>query len=662
MDIYKYHFHDVLISPHKYVYQHNTVPSILGACSLNNNYLAYYRNGMITSGKVATSRYENVIHDPCIIATNYDYHYGHFLLESLNRLYLIKQLPGDIPIVYVSCTKNNTTLRPYESEVLDLLNVHNPIYFLNSTALFKSVWACPPGLALDQFILPEQLKAYEIAASRPELGFKVYISRSKIANGQCENETELEKLLAARGWKICHPEDLDIKKQIEILAAAEKIFTISGSALHNMIFLHDIKARMIVIPRIHTATYNALASLKCKDYWLLNIERHITAKGSAATKDEFTLNIGAIRRILEDSSDFERLEPIEKYLTKPTQVSQAFFSLPKVLATSQNNGKKSTNVVYNLFYKIIVTQGRDRNNNALKILAYLVKKNLIQEYMRPYIELLIARTYPALTEVFDIYWKSRNAPGNAEACKTNLANLDAMITEILQSYEPPCTPDRKNALVEIKRPVRMNLDEIGLQTGTDKSSAIHNYLHFYDELFAKYRDANFAFLEIGIYKGASIRMWESYFTQASIYAVDIVPNNEIFARATVLIGNAIDPSFMDPLLKMIKPFIIIEDASHNYSHQIKIFQQSFPYLRPGGYYVCEDLQVCFGRYRSLGYNDSKQDSATYFGQLALLSLNKGDPACHPGLENASTHQISLSKQIDYIIFKPHCVIIRKKII
>lgn len=53
-----------------------------------------------------------------------------------------------------------------------------------------------------------------------------------------------------------------------------------------------------------------------------------------------------------------------------------------------------------------------------------------------------------------------------------------------------------------------------------------------------------------------------------------------------------------PLVAKEKPFIFIEDGSHKWSEQIQTFEDAFVFLAAGGYYVCEDLSVAYGKYRS----------------------------------------------------------------
>ena len=61
-----------------------------------------------------------------------------------------------------------------------------------------------------------------------------------------------------------------------------------------------------------------------------------------------------------------------------------------------------------------------------------------------------------------------------------------------------------------------SLDAIGMQVGTDKSSAHHNYLVLYERFFGPLRHAPITL------QGASLKMWERYFPNASIVGADII--------------------------------------------------------------------------------------------------------------------------------------------
>jgi hypothetical protein len=68
----------------------------------------------------------------------------------------------------------------------------------------------------------------------------------------------------------------------------------------------------------------------------------------------------------------------------------------------------------------------------------------------------------------------------------------------------------------------LTLDELGLKYGTDKASLHHNYLNFYEGFVAPLRDQPLTLLEIGVFQGASLRMWREYFPYAKVVGVDIM--------------------------------------------------------------------------------------------------------------------------------------------
>jgi hypothetical protein len=142
-----------------------------------------------------------------------------------------------------------------------------------------------------------------------------------------------------------------------------------------------------------------------------------------------------------------------------------------------------------------------------------------------------------------------------------------------------------------------SLDELGLRFGTDKSSSLHNYLTFYERYFAPIRHKNLRFLEIGVFRGASLAVWESYFPNAHLVGADIDSAALGLARPRVSI-EIVDQSNLECLVGLgMKhgPFdIVIEDGSHFWEHQITSLKTIFPFVRKGGIYIVEDLQTNFG--------------------------------------------------------------------
>jgi|LakMenE01Jun11ns_1017448.scaffolds.fasta_scaffold9391700_1 hypothetical protein len=73
----------------------------------------------------------------------------------------------------------------------------------------------------------------------------------------------------------------------------------------------------------------------------------------------------------------------------------------------------------------------------------------------------------------------------------------------------------------------MNLYDIIDNDRTDKNT-LHSYLDLYQSLFnnKKYTAKNI--LEIGIYRGGSIKLWSEFFINAKIYGIDIIDIDNIY--------------------------------------------------------------------------------------------------------------------------------------
>ena len=142
-----------------------------------------------------------------------------------------------------------------------------------------------------------------------------------------------------------------------------------------------------------------------------------------------------------------------------------------------------------------------------------------------------------------------------------------------------------------------SLDALGIREGTDKSSLFNDYLRHYDQRFATLRGGRINIIEIGIGSGGSLRMWRSYFPEATIIGVDIdlelaaSVQQRLGDAARIFVGSQDDPDFLSEICARFPPTIVIDDGSHFAKHMLFTFQHVFPLVAPGGWYVIEDLWI-----------------------------------------------------------------------
>jgi len=137
----------------------------------------------------------------------------------------------------------------------------------------------------------------------------------------------------------------------------------------------------------------------------------------------------------------------------------------------------------------------------------------------------------------------------------------------------------------------MNLHEIGLKHKTDKST-YHNFMFFYEHYLSFMREQPIKMLEIGFFKGSSIKTWLEYFSNATVNCIDII---DVDFTSERFVYNKISQED-DGLKELFSDGcfdLIIDDGSHITSHQNKSLELLWPKLKKGGFYILEDLHTSF---------------------------------------------------------------------
>jgi hypothetical protein len=135
---------------------------------------------------------------------------------------------------------------------------------------------------------------------------------------------------------------------------------------------------------------------------------------------------------------------------------------------------------------------------------------------------------------------------------------------------------------------------------SNEDETVHKWLHFlpvYDRILSRYAGTDFKFLEIGVFKGGSMRLWRKFFgDDASIYGIDIDPSCAAYdGRAgKVRIGSQADPDFLRRVVEEMGGIdVVLDDGSHVSSHQRASFATLFPLLSDGGLYLIEDMHTAY---------------------------------------------------------------------
>ncbi|HUU87504.1 MAG TPA: class I SAM-dependent methyltransferase, partial [Candidatus Glassbacteria bacterium] len=116
---------------------------------------------------------------------------------------------------------------------------------------------------------------------------------------------------------------------------------------------------------------------------------------------------------------------------------------------------------------------------------------------------------------------------------------------------------------------------------------------------------------IGVFNGASMKIWRDYFVNSQIFGIDYVDKSEYDAeRIKTIIA---DQANREQLTKVFQDLpemdIIIDDGGHTMEQQQVSLGILFPYLKDGGIYVIEDLGTSRPRWARI-YNKERTSKTT----------------------------------------------------
>jgi predicted O-methyltransferase YrrM len=145
---------------------------------------------------------------------------------------------------------------------------------------------------------------------------------------------------------------------------------------------------------------------------------------------------------------------------------------------------------------------------------------------------------------------------------------------------------------------RPSLGSLAARFGTDKGTAAvpsglspKGYTEHYEHLFGPLEVSRL--LELGVAKGASVRMWAAWLPDAIIIGVDKGPlPNVAELNVRLYRGRQADQDLLERLAAAYGPFdVVIDDGSHKAWDQLVSLEALWPHVRPGGFYAIEDLHA-----------------------------------------------------------------------
>ena len=144
----------------------------------------------------------------------------------------------------------------------------------------------------------------------------------------------------------------------------------------------------------------------------------------------------------------------------------------------------------------------------------------------------------------------------------------------------------------------MSLESLIDNLRSDKNTT-HSYLSLYQDLLNDKKESARTVLEVGIYNGGSIKLWDDFFTNATVYALDIMDyelvwdklkNNEkikIFSSTDAYDESIFNSTFLD---KGITFDFMLDDGPHTLESMKQFIKLYSKLMTDDGILIIEDVQ------------------------------------------------------------------------
>ncbi len=306
-------------------------------------------------------------------------HWGHFLTETLQRLWYAKHNP--LPIIWLRAKHNPKAafFADYHMEVFKGLGLKNTHIYVNQPTQFAKVHFPEPGFGLLHYAHAEHMNFLAYYEGKVRQGRYVYFSRRRYNN--CLNEKSIEDMLQSLGWEIVNPEQFSVAEQLKIITGAEVCMMIAGSAQHSLALVKHCKTRFIVIPRVQNITYSLIAGFASDNYYLLHLEKKIINMGMENAKEKFSLDVDKLQDIVQKTENFtSNLHAFADILQKNNIDTSEYARIPDIYYTADVN----VSAVEKYFYQALFLAKNKKYHAAYAIFMKLYNENLLQEFMFDY--------------------------------------------------------------------------------------------------------------------------------------------------------------------------------------------------------------------------------------------------------------------------------------
>jgi len=199
-------------------------------------------------------------------------HYGHFLLDSMSRMWAAINVR--MPCVFLGAQDMNGCTGFFEP-IMSSFNAQ--IISPDRPTLYRNIWVPSPSLTENQIAENADIAHLQVTErlhqratgkwNQPVFLSRVRLnSKARTYTTDKRDEDRLEHLIEQAGYRIVDPQDLTFSEQIALFNECPKIVGLLGSAFHTSLFSRKSfdgnLALLTFRPEVRTKRYGLIDSIK----------------------------------------------------------------------------------------------------------------------------------------------------------------------------------------------------------------------------------------------------------------------------------------------------------------------------------------------------------------------------------------------------------------
>ena len=168
-------------------------------------------------------------------------HFGHFLLEHLDRAWAYVRMRGKKPRV-LFINNQNLPVPGWVYGFMKMLGIsESDVIILTRSTRFRHVIVPQQSFFMARHVHPEFIETFRRMAKNvknPARTYdRVYLSRDKLSANRTYGEAYIQNIFKKNGFHIVYPETLPLDQQVAIVKNARVLAGCAGTALHLALFM-----------------------------------------------------------------------------------------------------------------------------------------------------------------------------------------------------------------------------------------------------------------------------------------------------------------------------------------------------------------------------------------------------------------------------------------